>query len=76
MFDPAPVTLWTLSGEHKVASCEVRFVPIGVEGRVLRNGKLLYARTFPTGDETLEWAEDERKRHIEKGWTVAEPTVQ
>jgi hypothetical protein len=26
----------------------------------MRNGKLLYARTFPNGDDTLEWAEGER----------------
>ena len=74
-FDRDPVTLWALTGEEKLASCEVRFVPIGVEGRVLRNGKLLYARTFPTGDETFEWAEDERKEHLAKGWRVAAPAT-
>lgn len=66
--DPAPSTLWTLTRDDKIASCEVRFVPIGVEARVLRNGKLLYARTFPNGDDFLQWAERERKDHIEKGW--------
>jgi len=40
------------------------FVPIGVEARVLTNGKLLDARTFPTGDDALRWAEEERtERH-------------
>ena len=56
--------------DEKVASCEVRFVPIGVEARVMRNGKLLYARTFPTADETLEWAEEERTSHLAKGWIL------
>ena len=32
-FDPAPTVLWTLSVDGKLASCEVRFVPIGVEAR-------------------------------------------
>jgi hypothetical protein len=68
-FDPSPVTLWTLINDGKLASCKVRFVPVGVEARVLTNGKLLYARTFPTGDEALQWAEDERQGHLAKGWT-------
>jgi hypothetical protein len=69
-FDPAPVTLWTLAGSDKVASCEVRFVPIGVETRVLTNGKLLYARTFPNGDEALKWAEEERSKLLANGCAV------
>jgi hypothetical protein len=40
-FDPSPTTLWTLTDNEKLASCEVAFVPIGVQARVLRNGELL-----------------------------------
>jgi hypothetical protein len=39
-----------------------------VEARITRNGKLLYARTFANGDDTLEWAEDERVDLLVKGW--------
>lgn len=53
LFDPQPAHLWTLTRDDKRASCEVQFVPIGVEARVMRNGNLLYARTFSTGDEAL-----------------------
>ena len=67
-FDPSPTTLWTLSDEGKLASCELRFVPIGVEARVLTNGKLLYARPFPNSNDALAWAVGERKELREKGW--------
>jgi hypothetical protein len=35
-------------------------------------GKLLYARTFVNGDDTLEWAGGERAEMLAKGWKVAE----
>jgi hypothetical protein len=63
-----PSMLWSLQMEDKLASCEIRFVPIGVEARVMRNGKLLYARTFKTGEEAMAWAEEERARMIAEGW--------
>ena len=63
-FDPAPATLWTLTHDEKPASCEIAFVPIGVEARVLTNGKLIYAKAFPSGDEALQWAEDQRQEHL------------
>jgi hypothetical protein len=46
-----------------------------VQARVLTNGKLLYARTFPNGDEALEWVEEERKGHLAKGWIPATPST-
>ena len=67
-FDPSPTTLWTLSDGEKLASCEIAFVPIGVKATVMRNGKLLYSRIFANGDEATAWAEEERRRHFEKGW--------
>lgn len=67
--DSSPSPLWTLHLDGKAASCDVRFVPIGIEVRVFRNGRLLYARTFPTGDEALLWAEEERVQLAERGWS-------
>lgn len=75
-FDPSPAMLWTLTNGEKLASCEIAFVPIGVKATVTRNGKLLYARTFPTGDEALEWAAGEQKELLEKGWKTVEPPLE
>ena len=69
-FDPAPATLWTLIRGGTVASCEVSFAPNGVEAKITRDGKLLYARTFPSDDDTLEWAEGERVEMLAKGWSA------
>jgi hypothetical protein len=41
----------------------------------MRNGKLLYARTFQR-DEALEWAEEERVKMLVQGWSVATPSIQ
>jgi hypothetical protein len=71
-FDASPATVWTLARECKVATCQIAFVPIGVEARILRDGKLLYARTFPNGDDTLEWAEEQRQGHLARGWTITQ----
>ena len=68
--DPQPSVLWTLQREGKLASCEVRFVPIGADVRMLRNGSSLMSRIFPTGDEALAWAEEECTRLTALGWTV------
>jgi len=62
--------LWTLTQDDKVASCEIAFVPIGVEARILRDGKLLYARTLANSDDTVAWAESERKGHLANDWTT------
>ena len=67
-FDPSPSVLWTLTREGKLAACEIAFVPNGVQATVLRNGQRLYSRVFPTGDETLEWVEQERNNHLATGW--------
>jgi hypothetical protein len=72
--DPSPATLWALTNDGTLASCEVRFVPIGVEGSVLTNGRLLYSRTSPPATEALQWAEEERTRHLARGWMLMEAT--
>ena len=53
-----------------MASCELRFVPLGNEVRLLRNGSLLMSRIFESGKEALAWAAEERQRLAENGWTV------
>ena len=40
----------------------MRLVPTGSDVRMLRNGSLLMSRIFPTGEEALAWAEEERMR--------------
>jgi hypothetical protein len=70
-FDPSPTTLWTLTRHEKIASCELAFAPIGVQGRVLWSDKLLYSRIFVSGDDAVAWAEEERKGHLAKGWMLA-----
>jgi hypothetical protein len=63
-FDPDPSMLWSVQLDEKIAGCELRFVPIGVEVRIFRNGNLLMSRIFPNGDQALAWAEEERTRLI------------
>jgi hypothetical protein len=75
-FDPSPTILWTLTDDEKLASCEVAFVPIGVQARVLRNGELLYSRIFTSGDEAVAWAEEERQKLLAQGWSVATTSIQ
>ncbi len=67
-FDPQPSTLWSLIREDRVAACEVRFVPNGVEVRVLRNGTLLLSQVFPSGDDALAFADAEKERMLASGW--------
>ncbi len=67
--DPCPSLLWTLHHDGRVASCEVRLVPTGSDVRMLRNGSLLMSRIFSIGEEALAWAEEERMRLTEMGWT-------
>jgi hypothetical protein len=49
-FDPSPSTLWTLHRDGKAAMCELLFVPLGNEVRMLRNGSLLMSRIFESGN--------------------------
>jgi hypothetical protein len=60
-----------LLADRKVASCEVRFVPLGNEVRMLRNGSLLMSRTCERGDEALAWSEEGRQRMLGHDWNVA-----
>jgi hypothetical protein len=63
--DPSPSLLWTRGA---IASCEARFVPNGVETRIMRNGSLLLSQVFPSGEAALESAEKEKARTLPIGW--------
>ena len=67
-FDPSASTLWVLSREETISSCEVRFVPGGVQIEVTRNRKLLWSRIFEAGDQALREAEEEKQRMVNDGW--------
>ena len=68
-FDSSATMLWTLRKDGLTRSAEVRFVPIGVEVRVLRNdGRLLYSMIFTNGDEAIPWANEERDVLLGEGW--------
>lgn len=59
-FDPHPTRLWSAPVDGKFASCDLRFVPIGIEIRIFRDESLLMSRIFSTPQEALAWAEEER----------------
>ena len=71
-FDSVPTALLTLTLDNKLASCEVHFVPNGNEMRVLRDGRLLFSRVFPTGKEALKEAAEERARMLGDDWKPVE----
>jgi hypothetical protein len=55
-----PNPLWKLRRDGHWVECVVRLAPLGIEVEILSNGSPLYSRVFPTGDEALAWAEEER----------------
>ena len=61
----------TLHRDGKVASCELRFVPLGTEVRMLRNGSLLVSEVFSSGDDALALANEERERMLADGWVAS-----
>jgi len=66
--DTTTSTLWTLTRNGAIASCEMVIAPTGVEARVLHNEMVLHTETFPNDHDVLAWAEEERKGHLAKGW--------
>ena len=71
--DPSsPSVLWNVSRDGKLAFCEARFVPNGVEISVMQNGTRAFSRTFPSSNAALNTAADERTRMLRAGWQ--EPT--
>jgi hypothetical protein len=74
-FDPNPVTRWSLPVAGKVASCNARFVPMGVEVRIFRDNSLLMSRIFSNDQEAMAWAEGQRIQTVERA-SVIEATKQ
>ena len=66
-FDPSP--LWTLHRDGKVASREVRFVPLGSEVRMLRNDSLLVSKVF-SEDTTRRWRGQKRTGNASDVWVA------
>ncbi len=57
----APATLWAIrTQDHHSIECLIRFVPTGVQIEIISNDFSICSRIFPTGDEALVWAEEER----------------
>jgi hypothetical protein len=54
--------LWTVrDGRGRLIECIVRFAMGGVQVEILSDGFPLISRVFPSGDEALAWAEEERE---------------
>ena len=68
---PLAIDSLDLQRDGKVASCELRFVPLGNEVRMLRNGSVLMSRIFESGEVALAWAEEERQRMLGHDWSLA-----
>ena len=69
LLDSSPAHLWFLRKDGLSRSCEMRFVKVGVQVRVLRNdGGLLYSRIFPEGEQATAWANEERNELLHAGW--------
>src|SRR5688572_29213899 len=58
ILDPTPTLLWQLQRKGKVADCEARFVPAGVQVQITVGGALVISRIFSTGEEALEWGRE------------------
>jgi hypothetical protein len=56
-----PMTLWRLRKDGKWIECVARLVPTGVEVEIVSMGTALCSRIFPTGDEALACAKEERR---------------
>ena len=61
-------TLWTLYSRSDTLQCVVELLPVGLQGRLLWNGRLHVSRVFITEAELQAWAQEERDEHEAKGW--------
>jgi hypothetical protein len=54
--------LWSARKEHRQFDCELRYHgEFGVEAQILKDGELLYARTFPLRELAVAWGTDQRE---------------
>jgi len=66
--DHQPSVLWTLRRGDDEVRCEARLLPGGIEGRIVWNGRELYAFLFPTDGDLWAWARGRRDDFERKGW--------
>ena len=55
-----PTALWRVRNDGRWIEADMRLVRTGVEVEIISNGVPLCSRIFPTSEEALAWAEDER----------------
>ena len=67
--DDQPTVLWTLRRGDNDVRCEARLLPVGIEGRIVWNGRELYALLFASGEELSVCAGEKRAELETKGWT-------
>ncbi len=67
----APWVLWTLRRRGSEFRCEARQVPVGIEGRILFNGTVLYTIRFDESGELCAWAREKRDDFEGDGWVSA-----
>jgi len=63
-----PSVLWTLRHGDDEVRCEARLLPVGIEGRIVWNGRVLYAFTFAKSGELRAWARGRHDDFRSKGW--------
>ena len=61
MIRDQPSILWRLRKDGKCVERVARLVRVGFEVEIISNSTALYRRIFPTPDEALAFAEEERK---------------
>jgi len=61
--------LWKLRRSDAEVSCEARPLRVGIEGRIVWNGRELYALLFASGEELSVCAGEKRAELETKGWT-------
>ncbi len=57
--------LWTLRRGDDEVRCEACLLPVGIEGRIVWNGRELYAFRFTSGEELLAWAREKRNELLD-----------
>jgi hypothetical protein len=63
-------TLWQMVKDGHSAECAIASSPVGVEGQVLLDGRVLAAYQFGTETEAVVWANDKRTDMASRAWTL------
>ena len=77
-FEPTPTVLWTLWRGGQRTSCEVAFVPSGIEIRIFLNKSLLTSRTFSAAHRNvaIAWAEEQYQDYVEREWFAGDDATE